>query len=528
MHTRSRSVRAALAAVAVTLSVLLAGCAQAGAASPEEAAAAGFGGLVPQPQEIDPDPGTTLDLGPRFAVTAAAGAETPARVLAEDLARITGAQTSVAPAGDDPAGVALELTGPDDALGPEGYRLEITDRGAVVSAATPGGLHNGGQTVLQLLDPPAAAGGAWTLPGGEVTDRPRYAYRGAMLDVARIWFGPDTIKRQIDQFAALKFNVLHLHLTDDQGWRIQIDSWPRLTEHGGSTGAFGSPGGFLTKDDYRDLVRYAADRNITVVPEVGMPGHTQAALSSYPQELTCDGQDPGIYLGYEVGISTLCAGRPEVDRFVRDVVREVAEMTPGPYLHLGGDEAPTPQAEYDPFVRQVQDEVRANGKQMIGWAETLTGTDPAQSIGQYWFPVPDHAATTDAVARGAKIIASPGDHTYLDHRYTATDPDYGQAWAGPVELRQSYDWDPDTTVDGVSGPAVLGVEAPLFTQFIADEEKMQYLLFPRAAAVAETGWTAQQDRNWDGFRNRMVEQGQRWERDGVTFYRSPQIGWPRP
>jgi hexosaminidase len=335
----------------------------------------------------------------------------------------------------------------------------------------------------------------------------------------------DAIQRQIDEFAALKINYLHLHLTDDQGWRIEISSWPRLATHGGSTGSFDSPGGYLTKDEYRQLVRYAADRGMTVVPEVDMPGHTTAALASYP-ELTCDGVAPPLYTGYEVGISTLCVGRPEVDRFLADVVREVAEMTPGPYLHIGGDESPlTPPEDYDSFLKRAEQEVGRHGKTMIGWAETLTATTPSVSVGQYWFPVPEHAPTTAAVEGGAKVIASPANHTYLDHRYTMEVPEFGQLWAGPVELRNAYEWDPDTTSQGASGPEVLGVEATMFTQFVGAEKDLQFMVFPRLAAVAEVSWTSQPRRDWESFRDRMVDQGLRWERDGVNFHRSPQVDW---
>ena len=244
------------------------------------------------------------------------------------------------------------------------------------------------QTLRQLL--PAAVEkdtvqpGPWQIAGGTVTDTPRYAYRGAMLDVSRHFFTVDQVKRYIDQLALYKINKLHLHLSDDQGWRIAIDSWPRLATYGGSTQVGGGPGGYYTKADYQEIVRYAASRYLEVVPEIDMPGHTNAALASYA-ELNCDGVAPPLYTGTEVGFSSLCVDKDVTYDFVDDVVRELAALTPGRYLHIGGDEAhSTSHADYVAFMDRVQPVVAKYGKTVIGWHQ-LTGAAPARgALAQYW------------------------------------------------------------------------------------------------------------------------------------------------
>jgi hexosaminidase len=232
----------------------------------------------------------------------------------------------------------------DAELGAEGYQLEITEGLVHISANEPAGLFYGIQTLRQLLPPAIEKNtvqkGPWEIATGTIRDYPEYAYRGSMLDVARHFFAVEEVKQYIDHLVTYKMNYLHLHLSDDQGWRIEIKSWPKLTEVGGSTEVGGGEGGFYTQEQYAELVTYAAERYVTLVPEIDMPGHTMAALASYP-ELYCPGKgkEPALYTGIEVGFSTLCVDKELTYQFVDDVVREIAAITPGPYFHLGGDES---------------------------------------------------------------------------------------------------------------------------------------------------------------------------------------------
>ncbi len=315
-----------------------------------------------------------------------------------------------------PAGLA-----PDAPLGDEGYRLTVRDGEATIEADTDAGRFYAEQTLARL----------GTERDVEIADRPRYAWRGFMLDVSRHFFGVEDVRRVIDHLAAYKLNVLHLHLSDDQGWRLVIDSWPRLAEHGGQTAVGGGPGGFFTKDDYAAIVEYAAERFITVVPEIDMPGHTQAAIASYP-ELAPEGASHELYTRTGVGSSSLDCHSATTYRWVEDVLRELAEMTPGPYLHIGGDEAhSTTREDYLAFMERVQPIVAGLGKRLVGWEEIATAPLDANAIVQYWHTGPAEGVELiqRAAAGGAQVILSPGKHIYLDQKYdedTELGPDLGR------------------------------------------------------------------------------------------------------
>ncbi|OPF70836.1 beta-N-acetylhexosaminidase [Streptomyces antioxidans] len=432
--------------------------------------------------------------------------------------------------GDD--GIRLRLT-PKAAgartLGEEGYRLQVTGRAITLTARGSAGLFHGVQTLRQLL--PASIeratrqSGPWRVSGGTITDVPRYAWRSAMLDVSRHFFGVDQVKRYIDQLALYKINTLHLHLSDDQGWRIAVDSWPKLAEFGGSTQVGGGPGGYYTKDDYREIVRYAASRELTVVPEIDMPGHTNAALASYA-ELNCDGVAPPLYTGTEVGFSSLCVPKEVTYDFVDDVIRELAALTPGPYLHIGGDEAhSTSHEDYVAFMDRVQPVVAKYGKTVVGWHQ-LTGAHPVEgAIAQYWGTDGNEKEVADAAKAGTRLILSPANRAYLDMKYDANTP-LGQSWAGYVEAKQSYDWDPATYIKGVPESSVLGVEAPLWSETLETSAHIEYMAFPRLPGIAELGWAPASAHNWDEYKVRVAAQGPRWDAMGIAYYRSPQIPWP--
>ncbi|MFF5492134.1 beta-N-acetylhexosaminidase [Streptomyces aquilus] len=417
-------------------------------------------------------------------------------------------------------------------FGAEGYRLDSGAKGVTITAARPAGLFHGVQTLRQLLPAKVEKGsaqpGPWLVAGGTITDSPRYGWRGAMLDVSRHFFTVDQVKRYIDQLALYKVNKLHLHLSDDQGWRIAIDSWPRLATYGGSTQVGGGPGGFYTKADYREIVRYASSRYLEVVPEIDMPGHTNAALASYA-ELNCDGVAPPLYTGTEVGFSSLCVGKDLTYDFVDDVIGELAALTPGRYLHIGGDEAhSTSHEDYVTFMDRVQPVVAKYGKTVVGWHQ-LTGARPSPgAVAQYWglddTSAEEKAQVAKAAQNGTGVVLSPADRVYLDMKYTADTP-LGQDWAGLVEVRRAYDWDPGDYLAGVPGSAVRGVEAPLWSETIVTSADLEYMAFPRLAGVAELGWSPAGTHDWERYRVRLAAQGARWEAMGINYYRSPQVPW---
>ena len=316
-------------------------------------------------------------------------------------------------------------------------------------------------------------------------------------------------------------NRLHLHLSDDQGWRIAVEAWPELAIHGGSTAVGGGPGGYYTQADYADLVAYARSRYVTVVPEIDMPGHTNAALASYP-ELNCDGEAPPLYTGVEVGFSSLCTGEEVTYRFVDDVVGEIAALTPGAYFHVGGDEAAaTDAAGYVAFVERVQAIVRAHGKQMVGWEEIAQVDLAPNSIVQIW-----HGAQIQQVLQqGARVIMSPANRAYLDMKYDESTP-LGLSWAGYVDVETAYTWDPATQVEGLSGEGLLGLEAPLWSETLETLADVEFMAFPRLAGYAEIGWSPAVGRSWDEYRLRLAAHGPRLRAMGVNFYPSPQVPWP--
>jgi hexosaminidase len=349
---------------------------------------------------------------------------------------------------------------------------------------------------------------------------PRFEWRGVMLDVARHFFAPDGVKRFIDVISRYRLNRLHLHLTDDQGWRIEIKSWPRLAEVGGAGAVGGAPGGFYTQAVYEELVRYAAERDVTVVPEVDFPGHVNAALVAYP-ELAPAGVTPTPYEGTDVGFSTLATQSEAVDRFVHDVVCELAALTPGPYLHIGGDEAfKTPADEYARFVSRVCEIVRTQGKTPVGWEEIAKAPLPAGTVVQHW---KHEELARAAVARSARVIMSPATRTYLDHKYDASTR-LGHEWGGHVSVRDAYDWDPGTLVDGVTEGDLLGVEAPVWSETLETLADVEEMAFPRLLGIAEVGWS-RAARNWEEFRTRLAAEGTALERAGVNVFRSPELAW---
>lgn len=487
--------------------------------------------VIPQPATIAPAEGaftltadTAIMVEPATAELNALGA-----MLAGMLRPATGYALPVVEAAGAPGGIHLDLVGGDPGLGAEGYELVSATDGVRITAHRPAGLFYGSQTLRQLLPAAIERGrvqpGPWIIPAGTIRDMPRFAWRGMMLDVARHFFPVADIQRLIDLLASYKLNRLHLHLTDDQGWRIEIKSWPRLAEYGGATAVGGGSGGYYTQAEYAEIVRYAQERHIVVVPEIDMPGHINAALASYP-ELNCNKIAPALYTGIAVGFSSLCTENELTYRFLDDVLGELAMLTPGPYLHIGGDEAAaTPEPAYIRFIERVQVIVAQHGKQTIGWEEIAKARLQPGASAQFWTTNDQGPELARAAAQqGAQVILSPASRTYLDMQYDPATP-LGLHWAGHVEAQAAYDWDPATLVPGLPEASILGIESPLWTETVETFEDIAFLAFPRLVGHAEIGWSPAAGHAWDTYRLRLAAQGPRWDAQGVSFYRSPQVAW---
>jgi hexosaminidase len=487
---------------------------------------------MPLPQSVEPAAGAPFTLTSGITIVVSEESPLVTNVAAElqtYLRRATGVAPALLVAREpvSPDNVVALTIDPNGSPSEEGYDLRVTSTRATLRAKTAAGLFYGVQTLRQLLPesseydalmfrkPPVV-----TLPAVHIVDAPRYGWRGAMLDVARHFFSVDEVKRYIDLIALHKINRLHLHLSDDQGWRLEIKSWPELARHGGASEVGGGPGGYYTQEQYKELVAYAANHFVTVVPEIDMPGHTNALLSSYA-DLNCNGTAPAQYTGTEVGFSALCVDLDVTYKFIDDIVREIAALTPGPYFHAGGDEVKTLTPEqYKRFVERVQTIVQSNGKQMVGWDEVSVATLLPTSIVQHWRP----DASKQLLAGSPHLLLSPADRAYLDMKYDDSTL-LGLNWAGNVSLQKAYDWDPESLVTGARAGAVVGVEAPVWSETLANMRDVEYMAFPRLAAIAEVGWTPQAERSWDNFKERLARQAPRWTALGINFYRAPEIAW---
>ena len=531
---RSRGVTMAVLSTALL-------CATASAQVATTAASAGIK-VVPAPASV------TMSGGAPFQLTAATNIivdrGTAPKEIGEALAMIMRASTDyplvvtvvggklpAAPA--TPAGTAapaatvirLRLDTAMASLGDEGYALTVGQDSIVLVARRAAGLFFGTQTIRQLLpaeiDSHTGQGrDAWPIPAVSITDQPRYPWRGSMIDVGRHFLDVREVKQYIDVMAMYKLNYLHIHLTDDQGCRIEIKSRPKLTSVGSLTQVGGGPGGFYTQADYRDIVKYAQARYITIVPEIEMPGHSNAALTSYPA-LSCSVRETKLYSGTDVGWSTFCPLKESSYRFIDDVVKEVAAMTPGPYFHIGGDEvASLPESLYVRFVERAQKIVNKHGKRMIGWEEITKAKLLPTTIAQQW----KSDSVTAALQYGSKLIMSPSNRAYLDMKYTQGS-ELGLTWSALIEVKDSYDWDPATYMPGVTDANIIGVEAPIWGETVRNITAVEYLVLPRLPALAEVAWTPQSQRNWESFRTRIAAHAPRWRTMGVNYYPSPQIPW---
>lgn len=413
------------------------------------------------------------------------------------------------------ASVSVRLSLVEQAgLGREGYSL-IIGKDIHISAQTDAGLFYGIQTLKQLL--PVAAQASYELPQVEITDVPQYAWRGSMVDVARHFFSVDYLKKHIERMASFKLNKLHLHLSDDQGWRMEIKKYPKLTSIGGSTAAGGGPGGFYTQEELKELVSYAAQHQIEIIPELDMPGHVQAAIASY-NELACDDvTNLGLYTGLKVGFSFLCLTNPDVIYpFVQDVLVEVASVFPSQYIHIGGDEIK--HNLYPEFIDKANKIIKELNRTMIGWEEASAAKNlSSDTLLQLWN---DSYDIQSALDRNIHLILSPCSYTYLDHgNYNGQPETYTWCRDQGIPLERVYSFNPEMY------SLVTGIEAPVWSELITSEAALDNRIWPRLAAVAEIGWSKQSDRNYARFTNRLSSLKTHFDHWGVKYYAEPDLKW---
>ena len=517
--------------------------------------------VVPRPAEVTRARGA-FTLGPRTVIQADRRAEPVARRLVAYLEPATGyrlairsPETSAAPEGVVQLAIDTSLA----RLGPEGYRLEA--RGHVLRIAAPAeaGLFYGVQTLRQLLPPQVfsdslARGVRWTVPAVTVEDWPRFRWRGLHLDVARHFMPKEAVKRYIELLALHKMNTFHWHLTDDQGWRLQIRKYPRLTEVGGwrDSTVIGWPdfrdttrnrfkaerhGGFYTQDEVREIVAFARERFVNVVPEIEMPGHAQAAIAAYP-ELGVTGDTIRPWTSWGISRNIL---NPEARTvaFMQDVLTEVLELFPSPYIHVGGDEAPKAQWERSRrvqrlirerglkdahemqswFIKQMDAWLTARGRRLVGWDEILEGGLAPNATVMSWRGTKGGIAAAES---GHDVVMAPVSHTYLDSYQTELrekEPGEPLAINNYLPLERVYSFDPLAGIAPEFRKHVLGAQGQLWTEYIPDPKTLEYKAYPRASALAEVVWSPEARRDYADFTERLEQHFKRLDAMGVNYRR---------
>ncbi len=431
---------------------------------------------------------------------------------------------------------------PSDGGGPEGYSLQITPGRLQIRAATAAGAFYAVQSLRQLCpaeieSKSAQASDGWDLPCLQIEDRPRYAWRGMMLDVCRHFRDVAYVKRFIDLLALHKMNTFHWHLTDDQGWRIQIRKYPKLTEIGAwrDDGNGGKYGGFYTQDEIRDVVAYAAARHVTIVPEIEMPGHCTAALAAYP-ELACTDGPFTVPTTWGVFKDIYDPAKPHTFEFLQDVLTEVMELFPGQFIHIGGDEVPKDRWKADAdcqalmqreglknedelqsyFIRKIDAFVTSKGRRIIGWDEILEGGLAPGAAVMSWRGIEGGIA---AAQSGHEVVMTPIKYCYFDH-YQSLGPDRPKAIGGYTPLDMVYSFEP--TPPGLSqqeAAHVLGSQGNLWSEYFPSDQHTDYMAFPRACALAEVLWTPADRRDWDSFSHRLPALLSRLDQLGVNYFR---------
>lgn len=515
----------------VVLSGVLAASAARAAAGPGDLA------IVPLPVSLKTAEGQ-FELTAETVVAAGAGARAEAERLAAALRASTGLKLPLAEARPEDRALVLQLEPNLEAkLGREGYRLSVTPERAVIRAAGGAGLFYGGVTLRQLLPPEAfgtspAQGVRWVAPCVDVEDHPRFAWRGLLVDVARHHMPPEFIKKFIDVMAVHKLNSLQLHLTDDQGWRLEIKKYPRLTEvgsvrkesprKGDRNRGDGTPYGpfFYTQQEVRDLVAYAEARHVTLVPEIEMPGHFLAALAAYPQ-YSCRGGPFELRTRWGIEPDILCPGNDGSVAFAQDILGEVVELFPSRFIHIGGDEAPRDRWRECPkcqvrikaeglkgeaqlqtwFNHRIEKFLAAKGRRMIGWDEILEGGLTPGAAVMSWRGTKGGIAAAEA---GHDVVMSPTSHCYLDYAQ-ARGPGEPESIGGFVPLATVYSYDPmPDGLDQSKRKHILGAQGNLWSEYLWTPQDVEYFAFPRAVALAEVVWSPAAARDYTQFGRRLL------------------------
>jgi hexosaminidase len=458
-------------------------------------------------------------------------------------------RTEVAGTPSDSGVIRLQLNQPKDRLtGTEGYLLKITPQKVLISANTAAGVFYGIQTLWQMAGESPRA-----LPAAVINDYPRFPYRGVHVDVVRHFMPFESLFPLIDQMAAHKLNVFHWHLVDDQGWRLEIKKYPKLTEVGAwrvdhenlhwnsrplqQPGEKATYGGFYTQEQVGQLVKYAQERHITVIPEIEMPAHAMAALAAYP-ELSCTGQNLGVPPGGVWPITHIfCAGKEETFHFLEDVLTETIELFPSTIIHVGGDEADKTEWKKCPlcqkrikeeglsnehelqsyFITRIEKFLNQHNRKLLGWDEILEGGLAPEASVMSWR---GEEGAIAAAQSGHYAVMTPTSHCYFD--YYQGDPALEPlAFGGNVTLRKVYGFEPvPAALTEAESKYILGAQANHWTEFILTPDHLQYMMFPRLAALAEVVWSPKDNRNWDDFSSRMQAQYTRYEKAGIRYARS--------
>ncbi len=510
--------------------------------------------VIPQPVQMETD-GGTFELHFRTRLVGNAAAAPVLRYARQTLGAATGFTLPIAETPqDDFPNIVLTLT-PDlsASLGKEGYRLTVTPKQVVIEAAQNNGLFYGVQTLRQLL--PAdiyqsrqVRGVQWTMPCVRITDQPRFAWRGMHLDVCRHFMPREFVKKYIDLLAMHKMNIFHWHLTEDQGWRIEIKRYPKLTEVGAwrketiighargdkSQWRFdGTPhGGFYTQDDVREVVAYAAARFVTVVPEIEMPGHAQAAIAAYP-ELGTTGK-PVDVLTYWGGCIEIFNVEDSTITFMQNVLAEVMELFPSEFIHIGGDEVTKQPWKDDPraqakmaalglknedelqswFIHQMDAFLTAHGRRLVGWDEILEGGLAPGATVMSWRGEAGGIAAANA---GHDVVMAPTSHTYFDY-YQAAPETEPLAIGAFLPLETVYGYEPvPNEIEADKAHHILGAQGQLWSEYMPYSGRVEYMAFPRACALAEVVWTPKEQKDFDAFKTRLAAHSERLKTLNVNF-----------
>lgn len=503
--------------------------------------------LIPKPVEAEIQKGTFL-LSKKNTISVPSNnheVNEIGNLFAKQLAELTGLELKIQTDNVKNAIVFSLNKSLNQHIGEEGYSLVITSKNIILSANNPAGLFYGAQTLLQMI-PPGNAGDCVAIDCVEVTDYPRFEWRGLMLDVSRHFFAKDEVKRFIDQMVKYKYNVFHWHLTDDNGWRIEVKAYPKLTSVGAwsvfRTGWFGSfepeeqgepatYGGFYTQEDIREVVKYAADRFVTIVPEVDIPGHSRAVLAAYP-EVSCSGNPTTVWAGTrdDMGENVFCVGNEQNFKMLDTIFGEIASLFPGEYIHIGGDEANRSFWEKCPkcqqrvidehlhglpdlqsyFTKRISKILASKGKKLIGWDEILEGGLAPDATVMSWRGM---EGAIDAAKSGHKAVMSPTSFCYLD--FMQGEKNIERNSVNNLRAKRVYEFEP--IPNGIDPEFILGGQGNIWSEFTPNFRRVEYMTWPRALALSEILWSPRGKREWNEFVPRMEAHFPRFKHYEVNY-----------